>query len=591
MSFPDSRRTVIASSSLSVLFLAVFAFGLFSFRLGAPDLYDYDEGMNAEIAREMLVSKQWLVPTFNGVPYFEKPPFIYWVTASSFRLFGPTDWAGRFPVALLGVIGILALFSLVRLWADSRAAIYAGLVLATAFGYFLYTRIIMFDIPLTTFLVITLLAFSIGCRDPKRGTAAALLACSGMAVAVMIKGLVGLILPAVILALFWYFSRNRPAAKLAPWLAGVALLLLVVLPWHWAAARLQPGSMAFYLWHGQILRYLSGGESLDVSPLGIGAYLAMAAVWSFPWMLFLPQAVLGGIRAIRRDEPGRDLLVLAFIWAGVGIGFFALSRSRLEYYSIPALPALAILIGRWWSREPLPSRGLRYGFVAMFLLAVGGAGFLWFSFHANVSFARDLYAVIDESYRNSLERKHLDTAPPSLPGPDDLLPSMIASAVAVFTGAIVGLWAQSRGRRTESFAAVVLTSVVLLIQIHHGLVVFEPYRSVAPLAKRVAALAGEDDVVAVMGPYEKASPLAFYTRRRVTVVNGFQGDLEYGRRVDPSADPFFLDNAAFQKLWSSSRRVFLIADGSPGASGYPPIPNLSYKLGEQPGRAVYSNRP
>ncbi len=584
-------RASFRRAALSLLFVGIFSLILLSFGLGSPGLYDYDEGMNAEIAREMTATGRWLVPYFNGVPYFEKPPFVYWLTAVSFQIFGTSEWAGRLPIVLSGLVGVLALYALVRLWGDSRAAVYAALSLVTAFGYFLYSRTIMLDIPLTAFLVVTLLAFSIAFHECRRMKAAVVLACAGMGFAVMVKGLIGVVIPLAIVAASRIFSRERRSSNRIPWLPGIAVFAAIILPWHVMAEVLRPGSLHFYLWKGQILRYLSSDDALDVSPLGPLAYLAMAGVWFFPWLLFLPQAVFSGMKSLRGSAPDRDLLILAFAWAGVVIGFFALSRARLEYYSIPALPALAILIGRWWTLETLPSKGIRDGFVAMLLLGFVGAGLLWLSRRIDVSFINRLYAVIDENYRNSLAGKHLDAGAASLPGLGELFPFMILVVIALFTGGLVGLWTNSKGWRREAFATVVLTSVVLLIHVHHGLEIFEPHRSIAPLAKRVAALAGPDDVVAVMGPYEKASPLGFYTQRRVAVVDGFDGDLKYGRLVDPSSAPFFLDDEGLQKLWSSGRRIFLIADDPQGALHDPLILNPSYTLAAQPGRMLYSNRP
>jgi hypothetical protein len=436
------------------------------------------------------------------------------------------------------------------------------------------------------------LAVSIGVRDSKRGFLSVGLAAAGMGFAVMTKGLIGVVLPLFTIAIFWMLARERWSIGKWHWAIGILIFSAIVLPWHLAMNAMHSDFLDYYILKGQLFRYLSGSESLDVEPLSVIPFLVMALVWFFPWVLFLPQAIISAVRDLRRGASDRDLIVLAAVMAVVVIGFFGSSRARLEYYSIPAMPAFAILIGRWWSRESLPSRGMGNGFIAMILVAVIGACLLLTYSEINPSIIRKYYAVIDENYRNSLAVKHLDTEPTLIPALDDLFSSMVSVIVVFFSSGLVGLWAQAKGRRRDAFAAVILSAVVLLVNIHRGLVVFEPYRSVAPLARQVATLAGKEDIVAVTGPYERASPLAFYTGRRVTVVNGFQGDLDYGRVRDPSSALYFLDSSGFSEVWRSDQRVFLITDASPlsiveSSSLLKPV----YRMGRQPGRILVSNMP
>lgn len=586
-----ARGTSTRRSALPLLFVGLFSLTLLSVGLGTPGLYDYDEGMYAEIAREMVATGHWLVPRFDGVPYLEKPPLIYWMTAASFRAFGRSAGTARLPIALAGVVGGLAVFALVRRWGDSRGAVYAALSLATAFGYFLYSRILMLDVPLTAFLTLTLLASSIAFHAPRRRTAAFALACTGAGFATMVKGLVGVVFPIAILAACRVFAKVWTPAGRTAWLVGAACFAAVVLPWRAAVEFLQPGFLHFYVWKGQILRYLSTPGALDVSPLGLFPYLATTAIWFFPWVAFLPQAVAAGVRDLRNGVADRDLVIMAFAWAGVVIGFFALSPARLGTYSIPALPGLAILVGRWWAREAFPSRGIRNGFVAIFLIGSASAVLLWLSSRHDFTFVLRVHAMIDEDYRNSLMGKHMDCNAATLPALGELLPLMLVVAAALCAGGAVGIWTNARGWRRGTFAVIVLTSVLFLTQVHRGLAIFEPHRSVAPLAKRVASMAKDGDAVAVVGPYEKYSSLAFYTGRRVYVVNGWEGDLRYGRLADPASSPYFLDRAGLEKLWTSGRRVFLVADDCPGEPEGPIAPAPRHTLGTLPGRTLYSNEP
>ena len=242
------------------LLLAVLAFGLLSFSLGSPGFYDYDEGMYAEIAHEMLATGRWIIPHVNGVVYLEKPPLVYWDTALSFRLLGESEWAGRLPVVLCGTLGVLAIFSLVRLWCDRRTALAAGLTLATSFGYFLNSRTILLDVPLTAFISVSILGLAITTRYPGRGCTGALLYWAGAGCGLLTKGLLGLVVPLLILAACGLILRGRVRLGNLCWIPAVSLFLIIVIPWHLAAALEEPRFLDFYLWKGQFARYLASGR-------------------------------------------------------------------------------------------------------------------------------------------------------------------------------------------------------------------------------------------------------------------------------------------------------------------------------------------
>src|SRR5712671_2622110 len=119
-----------------------------------PSLMDDVDAVQAQIARNMLDSGDWVTARLNGVAYLEKSPLIYWTIAVSFAIFGMHDWAARIPVALSAVLLCWLTFR-IGAWAFSlRAGLYAGLTLATSIGLWLFTRIQIPDVAVTATLAL-----------------------------------------------------------------------------------------------------------------------------------------------------------------------------------------------------------------------------------------------------------------------------------------------------------------------------------------------------------------------------------------------------------------------------------------------------
>jgi hypothetical protein len=133
-----------------------------------------------------------------------------------------------------------------------------------------------------------------------------------------------------------------------------------------------------------------------------------------------------------------------------------------------------------------------------------------------------------------------------------------------------------------------MAALAWMFLVHRGLEIMEPFYSVGPLARRAALLMHDNDRIAVMGTYENLSPVSFYLRRKVLVVDGFGGDLRFGRSLDGAATEYFIDDSALDRMWVDGRRVFLLVqnDGED-----PPIPAPAYLLARDPAGSLFSNRP
>ena len=304
-------------------------------------LAEPDEPRYAEIPREMLASRDFVTPRLNGVPYFEKPPLLYWFNAAALSVFGETPWAARLPTRLAGLgTTLLVGFSVARARGRPAGIAAAALFLASPM-VLTFSRLNLTDGLLTFFFTATLLAGreAVERREAGRGAAAMSALTGALAAAGFLsKGLVAIVLPGGIL-LLWCLAARRPRALLAL-LAGPALPAFVLLaaPWFVMAERRNPGFLQFFFIHEHLQRFATA----EASRPGPIYYFGMVFVLGFlPGLPFF----FSGWRRVTAD---RDALFYA-IWFAVVLVFFSVSRSKLSPYLFPAFPAAAALAARGFS--------------------------------------------------------------------------------------------------------------------------------------------------------------------------------------------------------------------------------------------------
>ncbi|WP_265918833.1 ArnT family glycosyltransferase [Cupriavidus nantongensis] len=331
--------------------LVVLAFALLWFgTLGLRHLLGPDEGRYAEIAREMLSSGDWITIRYDGLKYFEKPPFHMWMTALSYALFGIGDWQARLCVALAGAAGLGVSMLAAARWFGTRAGVMAGLVLASAPMWNIAAHFNTLDMTLSGAMACVLASLLLA-QHPAATPAARrgwMLACwTAIGVAVLTKGLVGVALPGLVLVLYTAVTRDLALWRRLHGPAGIALMLLVALPWYWLVARRNPEFLHFFFIHEHWQRYTSTvhartGAPWYFVPLLVGGFL--------PWLGLLP----GMVRAVMRragvahaagPNPPFQPALMAALWALAIFVFFSLSGSKLPGYIVPMFPALGILGG------------------------------------------------------------------------------------------------------------------------------------------------------------------------------------------------------------------------------------------------------
>jgi 4-amino-4-deoxy-L-arabinose transferase-like glycosyltransferase len=350
----------------------------------------------------------------------------------------------------------------------------------------------------------------------------------------------------------------------------------VALPWHLAVAWRNPSHFWFYVVDNQVLRFLnSRGFLEDDVPLSAIGFLVVTFLLSFPWSVF----VLG--RKDRQREAGWGSLVV--IWAVTVIGFFSLSGSRLEYYALPAFPALALLAGGAWASRRGIGAWLTLGAVGSGLV---GAWALWTGAGLTAPQALQGLAELNVFYRIVRDQG----LPLPFPSPRPFALLLQGLGLALIAGWAMAVICWRRGRPRGAFAALVLTAAGIGILILQLLQFIEPNHSARAVAAAIATRARADDVVAHEGPLEYSGALPLYLGRRVVVLDGRKGDLEFASRL-PEAKGTFVDREGFVRLWQGERRVFLVTLRPPAASIISALPPGSvHDLGPYGLRHLFSNR-
>ncbi|MBI2229253.1 MAG: glycosyltransferase family 39 protein, partial [Deltaproteobacteria bacterium] len=266
-------------------------------------LFEPDEGRNAERARELLVLNNWAIPHENFLPALDKTIFLYWLIAIAYKLFGLSEWSARLPSALAALGCLLLVYKFARdRWGDWVAR-WSALILLTNIQFFLYSRLVIFDMTLTFLTTLALVEYhrALDTGDPHSRPRHIVLLSAAMGLATLVKGPIGALLPAMV----------------------VFFHLLLLRRW------------AFLTWRNLLL----GG-------IVFSAIVAPWAGWTeagfFPWSLLLPST----IKNTWTKSLAKDNLFL-ILWSVVPFLFFSASNSKLPHYILPIFPALSIMTGRY----------------------------------------------------------------------------------------------------------------------------------------------------------------------------------------------------------------------------------------------------
>ncbi len=367
----DYERIVFFALMMLVIFL-------FFWRLGDIVIVDEDAAIYARVAREILQTKDWITLHFNGQVWFDKPPLCIWLTALSIKLLGMNEFALRFWHVLFGIGGIVVTYIIAKELFDQSTARLSSLILATAVLYFYQVRSPLQDIPLTFFIALSLCFFLFFIRREKY--LFLYLFWLSLSLAVLTKGLVGMVLPGLIVLFYIIFVKKLVLLrKKSFWIhciLGLLIFLAMAAPWH----------IIEYIRHGKNFiyeyftvrtfgRYLYPVDSATNIPDPKWVYLPNMFVFFLPWSIFIPFAFIYAFKKLSRKSTSSLFILLWFI---IILCFFSFSSGRkLPKYIGPSFPALAIMVGNLW-RDYLENFKNRFLHRTMFFSSLISLAFIIF---------------------------------------------------------------------------------------------------------------------------------------------------------------------------------------------------------------------
>jgi len=563
-----------------------------------PSLMDDVDAVQAQIARNMATSGDWVTARLDGVVYMEKAPLVYWAIALSYKVFGVHDWSARIPIAL-SVMGLAWLTAAFGVWAfGRRAGLYAGLCMATCIGIFLFTRILIPDVMITFTVALAMWAFlrALDVEEPHPRLWAFLLAAS-LGLGLLLKSLIGIVFPIASGLIYLFVTQQLFSAKvwkrLHPF-SGALIVLAIAAPWHILATLRNPPYFAFTLhsgpgeYHGflwfffineQLLRFLNLRYPRDYDTVPRLYFWLFHLLWLFPWSVYFPAITKLSFKPI--DRAGRTRL-LTLCWIGFILVFFTFSTTQ-EYYSMPCYPALALLLGCALATDDIWIRwGTRVLTVIAGCAALAGIAILFLSRSASAT--GDISSALSAhpgAYKLSLG--HMEDL--TLASFAYLRLPLAMAALAFCLGA-VGTFRAGAQRAAISAA---LMMVLFFHAARVAMVAFDPYLSSRPLAKVIEK--APPGTLIVDHHYYTFSSVFFYTNRSALLLNGRYMNLEYGAYA-PGVPDVFIDDSQFRDIWLRPETAYIVAKDS----AVPRLENLVgheqlHVLAASGGKLVLTNRP
>ncbi len=360
-----------------ILILLLLCLLLFFLHLGDRPLWDRDEGEHSSTSKDMVLTGDWITPKLNGVNFYDKPILHYWFVAISLLMFGFTEFAARFPAAMLALGGVVATYLLGRRMFGVTGGFLSAVILGTSPEYVVLGRSVVHDSSLAFFMTLAFLFFYFGFKSERHRKLYFLLFYASLGFAVLAKGPVGVILPALVIGLFLLLDGKLGFLKKMEIGWGIFVFLIIAAPWYVLVSLRNSDYGAYFFIQNNVMRFLSPNALHRDSfyyyfPVLLGGF--------FPWSCFLPfvvlRALIGPLKKIKEDH------LYLFLWFFVIFAFFSVAQSKVATYIFPLFPALSLLVGSVWidlmeSPTSLLRKGFIYSYILIFLIPVVGLLYLW----------------------------------------------------------------------------------------------------------------------------------------------------------------------------------------------------------------------
>ena len=508
-------RTSIAQSPIlhvaGLLLLAGWLLGLdggwlFGPDLGALGLTDRDEGSNAEAAREMLETGDWISPTLNYEPRYAKPAFVYWLISGSYTLFGVNEFAARWPSAMSGLCLLLLQYMFVRKWAGSSVAVWSSFMLLLNLEFLGINRMVLTDPELVVFTTLAGYSFWQALQHDQGRRWLFAIFYLAMGFGMLVKGPVGIIIPLVGIIPYLTITRQWKNFRQRGFpLVGLLLVTAVAAPWYlmrfqihgdayWAAAQANTTG-----------RFMSPMEGHGGT---VFFYLPVLLLGLFPWSAILPSVLYQTLQQWKDYWRGRpfssqeaDLAFFLSLWVVGLLLFFTLSATRLPHYIYPLFPAATVLVALWWKR--LLNESHPVGLTASTRLLIG-TGYL---FGIALTFAPAAFQFFMKQITKEF--------PAAIYVDLSWLPSILGIIIVLGTMLMRHMMLSDSKRHLASWAGCGMMVIFTVVLARGGLPVYHQYFVGPPqeLAVIAGLNLGRDDRLIQFG--RKRPSLSFYAKRQV----------------------------------------------------------------------------
>jgi len=535
-----SRKRTRKAEFFFILILLLLSLTLFFFHLGTRPLWDIDEGMHAATSKEMVLTGDWITPRLNGENFYDKPVLFTWLVAISFLAFGFTEFAARLPVAMLGMGCVMVTYLLGRKMFGPTVGFLSGVILATSVEYVILSRGVIHDIALVFFVTLALFFFYMGFRNDRQRKRYFLLFYASSGFAVLAKGPIGLLLPALIIGFFLLVKGKLSFLREMEIGWGILIFLAIAAPWYILVSLNNKDYAGYFFIQQNLMNFISLSQEVT-HPKPVYFYVYILLGGFSPWSCFLPLALIRALRG-RFEKVGEGTVFLV-VWFVVIFLFFSMASSKLSSYILPLFPAVSLLVGLLWRdllKAPTPElrKKFLYSLAPLFVILALATFYMWM----------DPPTHFESLYGVDLTRLNY------------LLLWIVGGGAASFC-----LFLNRNFRASFSTMAGTVVSVVLFIVLVM-LPSIDPYRSTKGLARELDMMLPPGEKLVFFDDLRDSA--LFYTNRRAIVL---------------------LTPQQLRDFLATDRRVFCVIDRE-DLERLEGVKHMTYIVGKEGSKLLLSNR-
>lgn len=521
--------TWILDLTLITFFLALF----YSFGLGSYPLFTPDEGRYSEVAREMVVSGNYITPYLNEVVFLDKPILYYWLQASAIQLFGLKEWALRLWPAIFGVFGCFITYCTSRALFSRRTGILSATILATSPLYFGAAHYANLDLEVAVLISTSLCFFLLGIEYQKRYLFVLAYLFTGLAF--LTKGLIGLAFPALIIGTYILILNQFRIILRSHLILGLFLIFIISAPWYFLVQKENPQFFHYFFILQQFSRFLTKADFNNQSIIWF--YVPIILAGFVPWSLFTIQAFYVSFKSVLEDRKQHHKELFFLLWFVIVFAFFSIPKSKTVGYILPVFPALAILLGHFISRywDKMRDSLIMSGIVAYMIIS---------PLLGSLCLLIPYYPIFNV--------------------PSGFFPNLTLLGIILVLSFLLVYYFVRTNKTHRAFYTILGTAILFLLIFIESAAIIN-HKSIKFLALQLKAQMKSEDEVAIYQKYFQDLPI--YIEKRITIISdwkasyiphndNWQRELWFGMPYKDTSE-WLIDEPTFFQRWTGDKRIFV----------------------------------